>query len=795
MLPDCFYLFRSINAINNLRKDNGRILLPDWYPVDPLLKDNEEVFINYESLIVDFGHCIDNGFYYSGNSQIDIDHSFEGEKKGTYAQTGFYLSQSMPMKSSERLSSHGSNPNLLKGTNESRMSDSDLNCIANRTTQFEYTSAIGKRKASEDIVPNALETRTNGGELQQSADPSFKKLKVDVLHNGEVTGSESQLQPLSEKSILSLPSASSFSSPADTLVLDKTQFDEDTKLNAVCEKFVAKSCEVQLDVSKNSLLNADKTLCPIQSVASDEDSKADDKADGEKKKAVDKKKRKKEKEFTKTDFAKVGNREKKFMLEGLKDGSVIKDNKRRKRGKDSESESIGKLTASGKESKDKGINDSSPQVGSQQEETEKDSQLDSTKGLDFSEGNEITASIKEKKKKKKRKKSKEKEKSKQEGSLETLPSSSSITVSDVRESGIGSDSTVYDLEKRGACVSVENTLSPLLQRHDSAATKFQGSPEKQRNKVVKDPFGFWEAYSDVTRMSDDSCQNSGIKKGRKSELKRKQETIKSKTDFSNAIRQEEGCGKFKTPIAKVRKGGQAASPRKEPPFLSKKNDSSKGDTPKKNNPETGVKSNKPTFEYETDAEIGQILSTIQKVMDEIVDDSDYSQSLIQEPQTLPAVDSEMIWNKDSSELVNRAICKPVGSRNGKSVSASFAIAGDIHETSVACMVECPNELERNKGKDSRKSKNKKGQDLESDKDEKSSPEKKSAKKKENSASSESKLKSNFCSKGESIISGSDSSSISFSDYDFTAISRKNVKKPGKSTSKGMSIRFIHSKQL
>ena len=53
--------FLSINSqapISNIRKDKNKILIPDWYPIEPVLQDNEEVFISYDLLSTNCSQCL-----------------------------------------------------------------------------------------------------------------------------------------------------------------------------------------------------------------------------------------------------------------------------------------------------------------------------------------------------------------------------------------------------------------------------------------------------------------------------------------------------------------------------------------------------------------------------------------------------------------------------------------------------------------------------------------------------------------------------------------------------------------
>ena len=53
--------FVSINSqapISNIRKDMNKVLIPDWYPIEPVLQDNEEVFISYDLLATNCSQCL-----------------------------------------------------------------------------------------------------------------------------------------------------------------------------------------------------------------------------------------------------------------------------------------------------------------------------------------------------------------------------------------------------------------------------------------------------------------------------------------------------------------------------------------------------------------------------------------------------------------------------------------------------------------------------------------------------------------------------------------------------------------
>ena len=764
-------LIFSYCQISNIRKDNGRILLPDWYPVDPLLKDDEEVVISYDSLNSDCSQCLEDELSYSRSAPRNLDNC----RPQSHSNQKLHSEQNVNSALRPIDNDHGHD--LLRDMNDISLvgiNVTDVQNFVDGVFQNHDASNVRKRKGDERTSTSDLPEPT----VALSESP-FKKLKVELID--DVISSNSPEDPESQTfqgsvrnsdgiSHLQLPVESNAPSPNDTLILTPKK----AKNGNEADKNSTSPFDSREPVGKGISLNeadtpvVDKCTIPSNNLVNNSNntiskpqelSKNDDDIILTNKK--DEKKKKKRRRESKHESLREETQNYSVVDNSFSENKEIFSSKAHKKKRNKEKEYGTNDNAEKCSRETSGDNFACNGVEEFATIRTKDNQVEKGKDL-VADEDKVEHTRKEKKKKKKEK---DKEHKGHNASLETLFSSSSITASDVKESGIGSDSTVYDLEKRIRKLSGSKDTSEFsnLKSDEVSPVNRNGTGEFARQKKIrkeKDNSGFLESELDSTRISGDAPLKKEKKKSKKSEKKAKESNSKNIKEKSN-----EAIKEFKVPNTNVKKvhredgdsegvGGKVSSCRRGVPGDLEKSD------------ETLVADAHDRFDSETDVEMGNIQSQIRKVMDDIVDESDYSQSLIKEPLMFlnKFSDNTLPQQKEGSKVCYEVVSKSV-SKNKSKTESKHASKREKDSTNLA----------KSFAEDSKQV------ELESKREK---TKKKTAKIISNKAGSKQSLKNGSV----ELFSDSDSSSLTFSDCEHSATEKKNEKRQDKKAprAKGLS---------
>lgn len=683
---------------------------------------------------------MDNEIYFSRGHQRSFDRSIDGQLQHSHALVHMNQAESQmrPISSTGmRSSATAHNHDLLKDMTEIGMvnlNDSDVDDLVDRVLQTEDKINPKKRKGNSEVISDIPVLSMTLEQSKESSHSSpFKRSKFDVPHNDVKPDSEMQETHPTEGSFSLLSSESILSPLAEAVKMDSNSF------------------------HRNNHGNTNSDNCAHEGGSKDVVILRDDNETNGKKKS-DKKKRKHKKEQKNEDVVKVAKGV--DRCDGLKlddqEANLEKTRKSKKRKKEkSVVETLRNLESNGEF-------DSTASYYPTQS-MERNNQTDSKIDGKDDEVNELKVDNKEKKKKKK-KKAEGKEKSKYTESSETLFSSSSMAISDVKESGIGSDSTVYDIEK----------LAPQ-HANDSIITESDKSKKKKLQRDVIDITASLPLNLDQMKsVRDITLESQPKKKKKKSKSKGTSDIDGSEASFKK-INAGIKSNEFKVPCARQGKGAKENDVSKDSPEKAEKSNLF-DNADKADDNHSPV--HKPTFEYDTDAEIGKIKSKILKVVGDIVEDSDYSQSLIQEPLKFPidtpktkhVVQSKITTTDEEINLVN-------GGRKPMGMTASKSSPGDVHISSTEKEDCSPTEPDTMKIEDLK--------EIETDRP------LSNKKRARNTIKSKNIMKVKLRSMKKRLPSDSDTSSISFSDVEITDAAEDEIKTRRKSTvMKGLSCDVI-----
>ena len=593
----------SYGQIESIRKDNGRVLLPEWYPVEPLLKDDEEIVITYKQLSSDYTQSADN-VYSSRSGQRNSAMSVSSNISHLECNSAPRLNQArikndsfLPL--SVRTMDNDSSQDILKDLNDigrGNFDAPDVEQFVNGVLQ--YSEATKARKRKEEIIHNVSQTLESEAPIGISAgiqsEFSFKRLKTDIV-DGAIFEAGTNL-PTTEISHNEVDS---------NLIKGET---EDPPMKHA-EKSNSETLCSNHDVTGIGMVSGVLIKDP-RSYEIDKMPTFDKIDEVERKSSKKKKKHRKEKRGDILhDSCPLG---KNFNAVSNEDASrKMRRKVKHKKNSQLESEvedykqdgnSVASTLILCKTSRNIATNDL--------EEKVEDFELDDQESNRVTEeANEEKKRSKEKKQKKKdRKRAKDEEGWKHDAAVETAVSNSS----DVKESGIGSDSTLYDIGKK--MVSLPNKEEIFSASFVEKEEKSQAFRAGRQANVAREALS---VESDLSMMLESTSNEKGAKE-RSLDIQDKQSTTGFVVEKRSINHSKKEIGDFKQPHANIKK---MSSENQALKAVSKDNAESIGENLQE----------KPSFDYETDAELCQIRSEIHKIVDDVVEESDCQQSLLKEP--------------------------------------------------------------------------------------------------------------------------------------------------------------------
>eukprot|EP00795_Rhopilema_esculentum_P006154 gene6154-11547_t len=594
--------------INHLRKDKGKVILPDWYPVEPLLDDNEEVFVNYEPLN---SECAAHSKRSAGSFQTQCSQThcpFESDKQ---AQNHMLDKDALP--SSIKHAADFANsliPIVLP----------DINAGNDRKR---------KSKAEEDGLCEDLEDAKAATESQGVSDFKKQKANEETRENSEFNRPGSILDEL----ISNKPpdSKSTQKGTEDTDPCSKICFDENSEQKKKKKKKKRKASTELAVESVEEVLS--QTVCKANETS--------DMSDHPGKHLKDRKRQRRE----------ISNSETKQEI-----GKMDASEKHKEREED------------GKAFSREGQKDVEPDMSEKRTDVES-----------------IAEGIKKKKGRKKR------------NSKEQLFSGSSVASSNLKESGIGSGSSPVEMTKhdkvlnaaefpvcKGEETKDKDNSKSLLEINDTKNDDFE-SQEKKTNTLFannKEQCVDKTTLADPSEVKEEVTVRSKKKRHRKEKQKVNDKVNQNNPPDSNQasfsicesgvpFADKSGAGKNENEKRSSEKENDACS--EILPMLPNMTDIANETRPSKakvsahNAPipalltgavakDTKTTLNaKPTFDYETDAETHNIKAKIKEVVNELIEESDHSQSMIQGPlkfATKLASDSDVTKKATDTQVKN-----------------------------------------------------------------------------------------------------------------------------------------------
>ena len=716
-------IFLRFCAINHLRKGKGKVILPDWYPVDPLLDDNEEVFVSYEPLNSECAAHSERGAE-SFQTQCGQTHwPFENDKQ---AQNHMLDKDVVP--SSIKHASDSVNrliPIVLP----------DVNAGNDRKR---------KNKAKEDGLCEDLEVAKAATESRGVSNLKKRKANEETRENSEFNRPGSILDELISNK------------PPDSRSTQKGTEDTNT-----CSKICLdeKSEHKKKNKKKKRKASTELAVESVEEVLSQTVCKANEKSymsDHPGKRLKDRKRKRRE---------------------------AINSETKQEIGKMDANEKIKEREADGKEFSGEGQKDVEPDMSEKRTDVES-----------------IAEGIKKKKGRKKR------------SSKEQLFSGSSVASSNLKESGIGSGSSPVEMTKRdkvldaaefpvckGAETKDNDLAKSLLERNKTKNDDFE-SQEKKTNTLFANNK---EQCVDKTTLADPSEVKEIVTvRSKKKRHRKEKEKVNDKVNQNNPSESNQasfsicepgvpfadksGAGKNENGTRSSEKENGACS--EILPMLPSMTDIANETRPSKarvsahNAPipalltgavakDTKTTLNaKPTFDYETDAETHNIKAKIKEVVNELIEESDHSQSIIQGPlkfATKLASDSNVTKKASDTQVKNAYTLK-------KGRKSEVLGQGKIKVSTSAQPAKAVNLSASKKNENTEENINKTPlKNDNSDDDDKDDDDDRNKKRGDESSSSE-------------------TSSITFSDYDSPQVTKKNNVTP-KSTGISFSFHFFISR--
>ena len=566
--------------------------MPEWYPVEPLLKDDEEIVITYKPFNSDYAQSTDNVYTSRSvqrNGAVNWDSNMthlECNSAPHLNHAGIKNDSFLPV--SVGAMDNDSSQGIFKDLNDvsrGNFNVPDVEQFVNGVLQ--YSEATKSRKRKEEVSHNVSHRLESEAPIGVSAgiqsEFSFKKLKTGIVdgtifqadtnlpttevgHNevaSNLTNGESEEPPMkhAEKSnsetLCSKHDVTKIEMFSDTLIKDPNsneQIDEVERNSSRKKKKHRK--EKRGEILHDSYLMAKNCIA-----VSNED--------------------------TSKKVHRKGKHKKYSQLE-----SEVEDCKQ-------DENSVASTLILCKSLRGIANNDLEEKVD--------DFELD---GEDSNRATEEAGEVREKKrskekkqKKKARKRTKDEEGWRHDAAFENAVSNSS----DVKESGIGSDSTLCDIGKR---VSALPNKKEIVR-----ASFFEKEENSQALRIGKEANVVREALS---VESDLSMMLESTSKERSFDSEDKQNTAGFVVEKRSVNGSQEEVMDFKQPHTDIKK-------------MSKENQDLKAVSKDKAENVGENLQDKPSFDYETDTEICQIRSQIHKIVDDVVEESDCQQRLLKEP--------------------------------------------------------------------------------------------------------------------------------------------------------------------
>ena len=603
------------------------MLLPQWYPVDPLLRDEEEVVVSYEPLDSDSNQYLENGVYCSrSNERNDANYGRRSHLPydSTVLLNGSKNDSTLPL--SVELDH---SPDFLRNVSDVGMDTfnvQDVEQFVDRVLQHNEAGSMRKRKGETTDTAHRYESEASFEKsLGIQKESPFKKLKTDDIVDADMM-LEAEIKGNENVDLLSSTNAQQNKGSKNKVAPDPEKSNNirrhssEPKLKST-EKAVSLSDMIIPSGSKVNTTSGGliQNLCEVDT--SVDDARGIGKHNGKKKKKHKKEHREKSfiEAFPNTDDYPIGCHEESSAKSLRK--------KRKKKGKELEPENNEE-----KCKLDENVVTSIPAVFKPAESIEKyDQDKNINELMDDEEGKTTDVSRGKKKKKKKLKeKIKGNAMGKENADLEPVCSSPSIPISEIKESGIGSDSTILDIEKKTATLSnkgeisgtseVKNDLKSYSNEHNS---KSNGLNRQNQNSGINEPCAFSE--SDLTKTNGDASQQSHEEVMKNCGIQIQRTLNECLGEKANAMKNESNG--VNDPYGDAKKASRESKSIKKVKGVDDIDESIL---------------TKPTFDDETDAEIRQLQSKILKVVDDVVEESDYSQSLIKDP-----LDFSLVCSKKS----------------------------------------------------------------------------------------------------------------------------------------------------
>ena len=759
LLDSFFYLILKQGAlfhfshgpIHSIRKDNGKVLLPEWYPVDPMLKDEEEVILCYDPLVSDCSPSLENDVYCSKGGQrsdaVILDKSspfLQNDSIGHSKQGGNEEDPVLPH--SMGTINKDTSRDFMRDLGSVRMSVVNAQVgqqVVGRVLEHSEASSVRKRKGEvvADCSHSSEANATLGRTVGAQDESPFKKLKADVIDGTVISKADFKIDETIDANVLARNEMSSTKIKTDPRKSDGVKEDSEEHMLTQIGKEAHQS-EISVIANITEINNCSAIHVP------------DDPKEPRRNSSGKKKKHKKKEHKAKKLIEEV-------FLEDLATGcqdSTLSSKLHKKKKQKKKNESYFDNTAN-KCKWNESVVITTPLICRSTLGTGKDGQKELLGDFVDVEEEKNVAGCKSKKHKHKKIKERINDKEK-ETQDDPFCSSSSITVSDLKESGIGSGSLSYGIDKMMNNVSdKKNTSAASGETYVSKAIKFEGGRGSGGSKSRKDGselnelFGLSQSNPDLT-YEDNPQQQAFMKKNRNAQSKQNgNECLAEKADMNE---------------------GQAEYTVTAVPNSSKKSKSIE------NIPKNRIMDNvdenphsKPSFDYETDAEIKQIQTKIRKVVCEVVEESDYSQSLLGGPLELTIQSGVISLPRDNDVNENLGNLSAVGTKTEVSqISTSVKDIQVQDQDTNGGSKKSSKKLNSVSRKKSLKNV-KKG---ESDFSTKSVNENTTKKQKEISTIKKSTLQNVKNLEEISVNSGSDTSSMSFSDCVSHDVRKNNKKK-------------------